>query len=97
MNSEPNNLMTKLIISKVNQLVDYIASLEPDLNEGELAAITAFLIGGLPEIIKSCNLEENIHQMAASLEKRQPPHTRNWSKKTKKPPKDLPIVVASGN
>ncbi|MDZ8096395.1 MAG: hypothetical protein RMZ42_31330 [Nostoc sp. DedQUE05] len=62
--------LTKLIISKVNRLVDYIATLEPDLNEGELAAIAAFLIDGLPEVVKSCQLEENIHQMATSLKDR---------------------------
>ncbi|MGV0107257.1 hypothetical protein NSTCB13_06124 [Nostoc sp. DSM 114160] len=68
--SEHNLLVTNLIIAKLSQLVDYISRLEPDLEASELAAIVAFLIDGLPEVIKSCQLEENIHQMATSLKNR---------------------------
>ncbi|MEH2080215.1 MAG: hypothetical protein V7K89_09430 [Nostoc sp.] len=68
--SQDMYLVTSLIIKKLSKLVDYISCLEPDLEASELAAIVAFLIDGLPQVIKSCQLEENIHRMAVSLKNR---------------------------
>ncbi|MBH8564720.1 hypothetical protein I8748_21465, partial [Nostoc sp. CENA67] len=62
--------ITQILESKLQKLVDYIYSLHPDLEPGEIAAITAFLIDGLPAVIESCDLKPNIHDMAASLKQK---------------------------
>ena len=64
---DPQDNITNLIVRKLQKLVDYVYGLHPDLESGEIAAITAFLIDGLPHVIESCDLKPNINEMAAKL------------------------------